>query len=128
VIISGDTVYIRNTGAYENCACLFRMDVSIYGDTIYITEVDTATIWANCLCYFDLCASVTGLQSGSYFVEVYRKFLFDPDTVYYIGSTSFTYTGSVLVFISHSYQSDCYNITEVNDSEIYPIEFKLEQN
>jgi hypothetical protein len=104
------------------------MDVSISSDTIYITEVDTATIWANCLCYFDLCASVTGLQSGSYFVEVFRKFLLDPDTVYYIGSTSFTYTGSVLVFISHSYQCDCYNITEVNDSEIYPIEFKLEQN
>jgi hypothetical protein len=127
-IISSDTIHIWNTGAYENCGCLFKMDVSMYYDTIYVTEVDTANTWAFCLCYFDLCASITGLQSGNYFVEVYRNFLLDPDSVYYIGSTSFIYSGSALTFFSQSYQSACYNISEVEGYKEYPKEFTLEQN
>ena len=129
VIISGDTVHIWNTGAYENCGCLFRMDVSISNDTIYVTEVDTASDWAYCLCNFDLCVSVTGLQSGNYFVEVFRKMpLVNPDTLFYIGSTSFTYGGSPLAFESGSYQSDCYNITQVQEDAVQPKEFNLDQN
>jgi hypothetical protein len=129
VVISGDTVHIWNTGAYENCGCLFRMDVSISNDTIYVTEVDTASDWAFCMCSFNLCASVTGLQSGNYFVKIYRKMpLFYPDTLFYIGSTSFSYNGSSLAFISQSYQSDCYNITQVKECEEYPKEFALNQN
>ena len=73
VIISGDTVHIWNTGAFENCASLFRMDVVISNDTIYVTEVDTTEEYVYCLCYFDLCASVTGLQSCYYVVQVYRR-------------------------------------------------------
>lgn len=129
VVISADTVYIWNTGAYENCGCLIRMDVSLSNDTIYVTEVDTSSDWALCYCNFDLCTSITGLQSGDYIVMVYRKMsLFYPDTLFYIGSTQFTYGGSTLMFISQSYQSDCYNITEVKESEKYREEFKLEQN
>ncbi|MCJ7555049.1 MAG: T9SS type A sorting domain-containing protein [Ignavibacteriaceae bacterium] len=128
VVISEDTVHIWNTGAWENCLCLFRMDVSISNDTIYVTEVDTANNWAFCFCYFDLCTTVTGLQSGNYFVEVYRKKMYYPDTLFYIGSTSFTFEGSSLAFISQSYQSDCYNITQVQEGEVQPKEFNLEQN
>ena len=104
------------------------MDVSISNDTIYVTEVDTATNWANCICYFDLCASVTGLQGSNYFVEIYRKFILYPDTLFYIGSTSFTYGGSSLVYISNTYQSDCYNITQVHEDKVQPEEFSLGQN
>jgi hypothetical protein len=129
VIISGDTVHVWNTGAYENCGCLFRMDVILSSDTIYVTEVDTASDWAFCTCYFDLCASVTGLQTGTYFVKLFRYMpLFYPDTVFYIGSTSFTYGGSFIGFSSQTFQSDCYNITEVNNSKSYPKEYTLEQN
>ena len=128
-IISSDTIRIWNTGAYENCGCLFRMDVSISYDTIYVTEVDTASNWANCTCTFDLSETITGLQGGTYLVKVYRKMpLFYPDTVFYIGSTSFIYGGSTLTFFSQSYQSECYNITEVTGYEEYPKEFTLEQN
>ena len=128
VIINGDTVHIWNTGAYENCACLFRMDVTISNDTIYVTEVDTANTWAFCLCYFDLNTSIAGLQSANYCVEIYRRFLLDPDTLIYVGSTSFNYNGSLLTFASISYQSECYDISSVEGNEEIPEAYKLEQN
>ena len=129
VIVSGDTVHIWNTGAYENCGCLFRMDVVLSNDTIYVTEVDTTSDWAFCMCSFDLSASVTGLQTGSYLVQVFRYMpLFYPDTVFYIGSTSFIYSGSALAFTSTWFQSECYNITETGKGEEQPKEFGLEQN
>jgi hypothetical protein len=129
VIVSGDTVHIWNTGAHENCGCLFRMDVALSNDTIYVTEVDTTSYWAYCYCNFDLCASVTGLQSGNYFVKVFRYMpLFYPDTVFYIGSTSFTYGGSPMSFTSKSFQSECYDITSVKGKKLIPLDFILEQN
>jgi hypothetical protein len=129
ITISSDTIHIWNTGVSENCGCLFRMDASISHDTVYITEVDTASDWAFCTCTYNLCATLTGLQSGTYFVKVYRKMpLFYPDTLFYIGSTSFIYGGSALPFFSQSYQSECYNISEVEEYKGYPKEFTLEQN
>jgi hypothetical protein len=129
VIISGDTVHIWNTGAFENCASLFSMNVSTSNDTIYMTEVDTAEEYVFCLCYFDLNASVTGLQSGNYVVMVYREFpLVYPDTSFYIGSTSFYYGGSTLNYLSKSYQSDCYNITNEKEDRIKPGGYVLFDN
>ena len=128
VIISGDIVHIWNTAAYENCGCLFRMDVVVFNDTIYVTEVDTTSNAANCNCYFDLCASITGLQGGTYLVKVSRYMpLFEPDTVF-IASTSFNYCGSTLAFGSQSFQSDCYDINEVKKTELHPNDFVLGQN
>ena len=122
VIISGDTVHIWNTGAYENCASLFRMDVSISNDTVYVTEVDTTEDYVYCLCYFDMCASITGLPPGSYEVLVFREFpLLYPDTSFYIGSTSFVFGGSSLTYLLKTYQSDCYNVTKEDEYSILPI-------
>lgn len=129
VIISGDTVHIWNTGAFENCASLFRMDVSISSDTVYVTEVDTTEDYVYCLCYFDLCASVTGLQAGSYNVAVYREIpLLYPDTSFYIGSTSFIYGGSGITFLARTYQSDCYNVTKGEEGNLLPTEYILYNN
>lgn len=129
VIISGDTVHIWNDGANENCGCLFRMDVALSNDTIYVTEVDTASEWAYCYCNFDLCASVTGLQSGNYFVKVFRFMpLFFADSLFYIGSTQFSYGGSSSAFISKSYQSECYTISDLEEVKEYPTDFSLDQN
>lgn len=129
VIVSGDTVHIWNTGAFENCASLFRMDVSISSDTIYVTEVDTAEEYVFCLCYFDLCTSVTGLQAGSYEALVYREIpLLYPDTSFYIGSTSFIYGGSGSTFLSKTYQSECYNVTKEEVRKLFPNEYILYDN
>ena len=128
VIISGDTVHVWNTGAYENCGCLFRMDVMVSNDTIYVSEVDTTTSWAYCYCYFDMCASVTGLQNGTYLAKVFRYMpLAGPDTIF-VGSTSFIYGGSALAFNSQTFQSECYNITDIREGENYPEEYLLSQN
>ncbi len=129
VIISGDTVHIWNTGALENCASKFRLDVGFSADTIFVIEVDTTDIYVPCMCYYDLCASITGLQSGSYIVKVFRDLpLIFPDTLLYIGSTSFNYGGSVIAFTTASYQSDCDPITLIEESNTAPNEFELFQN
>ena len=129
VIISGDTVHIWNTGALENCASKFRMDVGFSADTIFVVEVDTTDIYVPCMCYYDLCASVTGLQSNFYYVKVFRKLpLIFPDTSLYIGSTSFNFGGSSVAFTTSSYQSDCDPITSVEENSIIPQKFELLQN
>jgi hypothetical protein len=129
VIIVGDTVHIWNTGALENCASKFRMDISFSADTIFVVEVDTTDIYVPCMCYYDLCASITGLQSGFYIVKVFRDLpLIFPDTLLYIGSTSFAYGGSSISFMTESYQSDCDPITLIEESNTAPNEFELFQN
>ena len=129
VIIDGDTVHIWNTGALENCASKFRMDISFSTDTIFVAEVDTTDIYVPCMCYYDLCASITGLQSGIYIVKVFRDLpLIFPDTLLYIGSTSFAYGGSSISFMTESYQSDCDPITSIEENSIIPQKFELLQN
>ena len=129
VIISGDTVHIWNTRVHENCGCQFKLNISISNDSIFVTEVDTSNNWANCHCNFDLSSSITGLESGNYFVEVFRYMpLFYPDSMIYIGSTAFTYGGSPVTFGSESFQSDCYFILSVEENEKMPEKFWLEQN
>jgi hypothetical protein len=126
VIISGDTVHIWNTDALENCASRFRMDVGFSADTIFVVEVDTTDIYVPCMCYYDLCASINGLQSNFYYVKVFRKLpLIFPDTSLYIGSTSFNYGGSSVAFTTSSYQSDCDPITSVEENSIIPPKFEL---
>ena len=51
-----------------------------------------------------------------------------PDTLFYIGSTSFTYGGSPISFTSKSFQSECYDITSVKENKLVPAGFSLEQN
>lgn len=129
VIISGDTVHIWNTGALENCASKFRMDVGFSADTIFVVEVDTTDIYVPCMCYYNLCASITGLQSNFYYVKVFRDLpLIFPDTSLYIGSTSFNYGGSLIPISTESYQSDCDPITSIDVNEIIPQKFELLQN
>lgn len=129
VIISGDTVHIWNTGALENCASKFRMDVGFSADTVFVVEVDTTDIYVPCMCYYNLCASITGLQSNFYYVKVFRKLpLIFPDTSLYIGSTSFNFGGSSVAFTTSSYQSDCDPITSVEENSIIPEKFELLQN
>lgn len=128
-VVSGDTVIIWNTGAWENCGSLFIMDMTVSNDTIYVTETDTATVLAYCYCYFDMSISVTGLESGTYTAMVYRKIpLLYPDTSFYIGSVSFNFGGSGLQLSFDSYQSLCKNIVDVKDKKISQMKASLQQN
>ncbi len=128
-VISEDTVTIWNTGAWENCGSLFRMDLSISNDTIYIIETDTSQNLAYCTCYFDIFISIAGLQNGEYSVEVSRRIpLLYPDTTFYIGSFNFNYGGSVLALFYSSYQSPCKNIVGVKERKDTQRTAVLQQN
>ncbi len=120
VKIHGDTATVWNTLVYANCCAKFISEVSIFNDTITITERDTSKNYCRCLCYFDISNSITGLQAGSYFVKVYRYYTVY-DTTYYVGSTSFILNQSSTITNSmKSHQSACYypDIVEVGVADI----------
>lgn len=121
VTINNDTVNIWNTGAYENCGFTVVFETIINNDTITIIEKDTLGVMVYCMCTFDFCAALTGLNPGNYYVEVYRQYyVYEPDTIYYVGSTDFTYNGPSSIFSELYYQSECYNIQSITDQDVIP--------
>jgi len=70
--ISGDTLKIHHDGTERNCAALFTWDVNIVDNLITVTEVDTGD-QAWCMCYFDLEVGLTGLDPGSYQIDVWSN-------------------------------------------------------
>ncbi|MBT3252976.1 MAG: hypothetical protein HN995_12000 [Candidatus Marinimicrobia bacterium] len=68
--ISNDTLTIHHTGTERNCAALFTWDVTVVENLITVTEVDTGDqVW--CMCYFDLQVSLTGIDPGTYQIDVW---------------------------------------------------------
>ena len=129
VVISGDTIHIWNTGIYENCASNFLMSVTRNAYSITVKEIDNATEYATCMCNFDLEVSVTGYPPGNYTVNVFRKLpLFYPDTLFYIGSTSFSYGGSSLTYYTTGNQSNCYVLSTVDADTKISSDYYLAQN
>ncbi|MCX8009960.1 MAG: T9SS type A sorting domain-containing protein, partial [Ignavibacteria bacterium] len=116
VEIKGDTVRVWNKGLFVNCACQFRVDVSI-SSIITITQIDTSKMWVHCICYFDLYTDLINLPTGTYTANIYRKFPPQWDTAtYYIGSVTFSVGGNLLPYYAvRSHQSECYNITDVSE-------------
>jgi hypothetical protein len=86
------------------------MDVNVSSDTIFITEIDTSKDWATCMCYFDLCINITGLEPGNYTAVVYRTLAFDTN-IYYVGSISFTVNNKINPYSFTAYQSPCNQIS-----------------
>jgi hypothetical protein len=112
VKIAGDTVHIWNTDIMSNCVSKFSLSVTIFEKRIAIIECDTIGSLADCLCNFDLCASVTGLTPGTYTAVVYRqmfkKYFYPVDTVIVVDSLTFTLAKpSSLSASSHFVQSAC---------------------
>jgi hypothetical protein len=54
---------------------------------IVAIEKDTSLMWYQCDCSYNLTTDITGLQPGTYTIDVYRHFEAITD-VYYMGSTS----------------------------------------
>ncbi|MBU2637240.1 MAG: T9SS type A sorting domain-containing protein [Bacteroidetes bacterium] len=127
VTLSADTVKIWNVGVYVNCACSFMMDVNVSSDTIFITEIDTSKDWATCMCYFDLCINITGLEPGNYTAVVYRTLAFDPN-IYYVGSISFTVNNKINPYSFTAYQSPCNQISSTLEYHKVSTKFELFTN
>ncbi len=132
VQIINDTVKVWNVGVEENCCIRVVTSTNISNDSIIVLEHDTATVYCLCTCTFDFSVSLTGLQPGTYHVFVYRQFtFFTPESLYFIGTTSFTYNGEITAVIkSTAYQSACYYppIDAVKEPERLPIRTTLSQN
>ena len=69
---SGDTLTIHHDRTERNCVALFTWDVNISDNLITVTEVDTGD-QAWCMCYFDLEVSLTGLNPGSYQIDIWSN-------------------------------------------------------
>jgi hypothetical protein len=132
VQIINDTVKVWNVGAEENCCIRVVTSTNISNDSIIVLEHDTATAYCNCMCTFDFSVSLTGLLPGTYHVFVYRQYtFFTPESLYFIGSATFTYGGSGAgTFKSTAYQSTCYNppVQVKDEQNNLPANTKLDQN
>ncbi len=112
-IVENDTVTIWDTAAFRNCGALYDMQVVLENNHITVYEVDTGCS-ANCMCYFDLSVTIASLDPGYYTVDV-KSVSLENDTIYQ-GSTSFTIGENVgNQFIISQFQSECYNIVNLNE-------------
>lgn len=112
-IVENDTVTIWDTAAFRNCGALYDMQVVLEYNHITVYEVDTGA-YAYCMCYFDLSVTITSLESGYYTVDV-KTVSLENDTIYQ-GSTSFSIGNNPGGnFIVSQYQSECYNIVDVDE-------------
>jgi len=127
VVIDHDTVHIWNANVDVNCACQFVFDVTGSESLITIVERDTARAHATCVCRFDLCVSLTGLEAGNYRADVYRHFFLPYDTVIYVGSTTFDLGASGQSMSLRGYQSPCLPIVSISEQPAAS-SFSLEQN
>ncbi len=114
VEFSPNTVKIWNAGVEENCCALFNMESKLDNNHITVTEIDTTADLCNCICKFNLCAILVGLQPGHYRVDIYRTHpKIWSDTSFYIGSIEFDYgVRNYSTLKVKSYQSECLNETE----------------
>jgi uncharacterized protein (DUF2141 family) len=67
----GGTAWVMHKNAYENCASVIetRIERTIEGFDLY--EHDISTVWATCLCYFDITTTIYGLSPGVYIIRVF---------------------------------------------------------
>lgn len=110
---SGDTVLVSDRDIHWNCACKFTTEVTVKADTVFIAEIDNATQWAMCMCYFTLTTRITGLAPGTYTAKVTRSapaipFAGTEDG----GMISFTVNSSGAVVSGKLNQSKCHPVPQ----------------
>jgi len=114
---SNDSITIWNTNVWEHCALSIEFFIDISNDTITVIEHDTMPCWTTCVCRRNLSVTLTGLESGNYYVQIYRRYsaiFMDNDSLYYIGSTNFNYNPiSQLDYSESYYQSGCYYLNTI---------------
>ncbi|MFA6596717.1 MAG: T9SS type A sorting domain-containing protein [Ignavibacteriaceae bacterium] len=128
-----DTVQIWNVNVASNCASRYSLQTEVSGNSILVIECDTIGSIANCICIFDLHASITGLLAGRYTVAVYRqelkKYFYSHDTTIFIDSLTFTLqSSSAQPKNIQSSQSACHTATSIDKEETNPETFLLLSN
>lgn len=116
VEVVNDTVFVKNTGVWENCLFRPRSMVIVEGYNITLTQQDTSNNFAFCNCTFDLTTQIIGLNKGNYRIYVYRKYSLpkDTSTAKYLGAIIFSFNplGSSTFSVKQK-QSSCYQISDI---------------
>lgn len=76
--VIGCTLFVYHKNVVTNCCLEYRPAVTVDGETITITEIDTGPP-CDCICPFDLVIAIDGLEQGAY--EVIMEAFHQPDPV-----------------------------------------------
>lgn len=129
VVVNGNIATIHQDGTVRNCGALYEMIITKNGQDITWLQKDTGDV-AYCLCHFDLSVTIGPLDPGNYLVGVYSTEIVSSDTIYW-GSVSFSIDepgqGDTVQVIA-TYQSECYNYVNINESGSENITNNLLQN
>ncbi len=104
--ISGDTLTIHHDRTERNCGALFTWDVNMLDNLITVTEIDTGD-QAWCMCYFDLEVSLTGLNPGTYQIDVWSNDI-GSDPIFH-GSLDLVWGG---LSVTGQQESDCLTLRD----------------
>jgi hypothetical protein len=113
-IVSGDSVTFIDEKMVENCAARFAVDVKVEGSTVKVTQRDTISAKANCICEFSVTAVVRGLAPGQYTAVVTREYLqrygYGSDETREVGSINFVVSDGIARPVGfNKRQSECLN-------------------
>jgi len=119
--VNGNFLTLNWSTPELNCGLVPLWFGFIQKDTFHVTMTDIG--WpADCLCLFDISATFGPFPKGDYTLNFWRG-------VY--GYPVFTIPGKEnkdIPAVIGQYQSDCYNITNINHSKSFPLKFKLYHN
>ena len=95
--VVSDTVKIWNVNIASSCNSKFIAFTSLPKDSIIVTEQDTSTLHANCMCFYDVNVSLTRLSAGNYQIVIYRqqskKYQYPKDTLILVASFGLSIVG-----------------------------------
>jgi len=95
VEVINNTAIIHHNQNFQNCASKFQINLNLNDSYIEIIEVDTVGPIANCMCYFDLSATITNLVPGEYLAEIFSTV----DTTIFTGTIHDTIPHGTVTFI-----------------------------
>ncbi len=67
--------------AFYNCGSIFMVQFEQAGDTLRFYELNANEDCAYCMCYFEITATVIGIEAGSYIAEVWGRDCLSPLTL-----------------------------------------------
>lgn len=108
VRMKGDSTFIWDSYADENCASKFVMTVRVSNDTVYSVRLDTSRAQTECDCVFHFRFTVVGLAAGNYWAVIYRQYPWFRDSISQVGTISFNVPSSPSIGMSYALnQSAC---------------------
>ena len=114
VHIYPESVVVYHLQAYRHCAPMYEITVTVDSNEIYIIETDTTTLFATCMCYFDIATTLGALAPGDYMANVVNK---EGDRILFSGTIPFTVPVPTEQPPGHmvysSEVSECYEITDI---------------